>query len=286
MIKNVALEPIITRYRENKLAHAYLIETNNLEAALFDLKELIKIINCNQEYEENCQKCNLCNLINKNNLPSIKIIEPDGTIIKKAQIEELKREFSTIPVYSHYNIYIIMQADKLGTSSANSMLKFLEEPTTNIIGFFLTTNKDIIMDTIKSRCQSLNLVFTNKNTLASLSFTPEELEKYKIALPKFLSTIEHQTFLNNKKGLMTEFPDRKSIETIFKLIFLIYYHHFLKLLNEEYDPEILEIYHLNENIETLSKKIQIITQILTEMSYNVNTELIIDKFIIEMRGTK
>ena len=157
MFQNPAVKELVNKYRENKLAHAYLIETNNLSSALSDVKELVKVLNCSNEYRENCTTCNLCNLINKNLLPSLKIIEPDGTSIKKAQIEELKESFSSIPIYSKYNIYIINNAEKLNPSSANSMLKFVEEPTSGIIGFFITTNKDVMIDTIKSRCQQIVL---------------------------------------------------------------------------------------------------------------------------------
>ena len=62
------LSEIISKYRENKLAHAYLIETNNLDATLNDLKNLLKQLNCPEKYATSCTNCNLCNLINLNNL--------------------------------------------------------------------------------------------------------------------------------------------------------------------------------------------------------------------------
>ena len=41
-------------------------------------------------------------------------------------------------------------AEKLNGSSANAMLKFVEEPTEGILGFFITNNKDVIIPTIKN----------------------------------------------------------------------------------------------------------------------------------------
>ena len=95
MVVNSNLLNIYKQYREKKLAHAYLIETNNPSKLLEDIKTLIKAINCPEEYQEKCLNCNLCNLINKNNLPSLITIEPDGTSIKKGQIEDLKISFET-----------------------------------------------------------------------------------------------------------------------------------------------------------------------------------------------
>jgi len=47
---------------------------------------------------------------------------------------------------------------------------------------------------------------------------------------------------------------------------------------------IINIYKEDENLSIINEKIQIINNILTNLSYNVNMELILDKFVIEMRG--
>ena len=73
--------------------------------------------------------------------------------IKKEQILNIEEHFSAKPIYLKNNIYIINNADKLNKAAANTMLKFLEEPEDNILGFFITNNKEQMLDTIKSRCQ-------------------------------------------------------------------------------------------------------------------------------------
>jgi len=285
MFQNPALKELVKKYRENKLAHAYLIETNNLTSAINDIKELIKIINCSTEYKENCTSCNLCNLINKNLLPSLKIIEPDGTSIKKNQIEELKESFLSMPIYSKYNIYVISNAEKLNPSSANSMLKFVEEPTDGIIGFFITSNKDVMIDTIKSRCQAIILNYETKSLIEELNITSDEYEKYIEIVKRYLEKVDSSRVINNKKDILSIYSERKDIENLLKIIFNIYYQTFLKKLNKDYNEEIVNIFEIKESIEELSVKLNIITKILGEMSYNVSTELILDRFVIEMRGS-
>ena len=285
MFENPILNELVKRYREKKLAHAYLIETNNYDKTLQDLKEFIKIINCPEEYEEKCEKCNLCNLINKDNLPSIKIIEPDGASIKKVQMEELKEACSTKPVYSRYNTYIIMNAEKLNSSSANSMLKFIEEPTDGIIGFFITNNKDVMIETIKSRCQSLILKYENKNIVESLGINVEVYNKYLEIIPGYLKKIESKELINNKNELLTMYPERKDIANIFQIIFSIYYETFLKINNKEYNQNIANIYEIKEQSANLIKKLNIIMGIIQNLSYNVSIEQALDKFVIEMRDS-
>ena len=78
-------EKLVNLYHENKLSHAYLLVTNNIDYCFRDLKLAIKQIDCNEEYKENCTKCNICNLIDQNYLPSLIVIESDGKNIKKEQ---------------------------------------------------------------------------------------------------------------------------------------------------------------------------------------------------------
>ncbi len=272
------------KFREKKLAHAYLIETNNIDKLIIDLKKLITVINCPHEYQEDCHKCNLCNLITKNNLPNLITIEPDGQMIKKAQIEDLKTAFETKPIYSKYNIYLIKNAEKLNGSSANAMLKFLEEPNEGILGFFLTNNKDIIMPTIKSRCQTLVVNYQNDNLLASLNITESKYLEYQEIIKNYLSQLKTANVFSNKEIVLTKLPERNEVEVMFKIIFEIYHNHFLKNLNKPYDIELTKIYQTAEKNPIIIKKLNIIAKFLQNLRYNVNMELLLDKFIIEMRN--
>ena len=283
MVVNNNLLNIYKQYREEKLAHAYLIETNNISKLLEDLKTLIKAINCPEEYKEKCSNCNLCNLINKSNLPSLIIIEPDGTSIKKGQIEDLKISFETKPIYSKYNTYIITSAEKLNSSSANAMLKFVEEPTEGILGFFITNNKDVIIPTIKSRCQILVATYESDNILEKLNITSEELANFQTIIKDYLNKIDNNYFINNKDLILNKLSERKEIETLFKIIFEIFYNNFLKNINKEYDQTLIEVY-IEENNNKIIKELNIITKFLQDLSYNVNMELLLDKFVIEMRN--
>ena len=59
------------------------------------------------------------------------------------------------------SIYIIKHCEKLNKDSANTMLKFLEEPEGSVIGFFITSHEDNVLPTIQSRCQHISVVFEN-----------------------------------------------------------------------------------------------------------------------------
>ena len=48
---------------------------------------------------------------------------------------------------------VINDVELLNTSAANSILKFLEEPEENIIAILITSNRNLVINTIVSRCQ-------------------------------------------------------------------------------------------------------------------------------------
>lgn len=285
MFQQDAFNELLNKYRENKLAHAYLIETNNDCILMKDLKKFICHLNCPEEYQETCNHCNICNLINKDNLPSLKIIEPDGAGIKKNQIEELKEAFSKKPIYSKYNIYIIKNADKLNSSSANSMLKFLEEPTEGIIGFFLTSNKDVMMDTIKSRCQSLVINYEMDKFYATLNISEDEYNNYCAFIKNYLQKVMSKELINNKNEFLSIYSERKEILNIFQIIFQIYYQNFLRKIELDYDLEIVNLYEVSDSQTEIIKKLNIITTTIHNLGYNVNMEQALDKFVIEMRDS-
>ena len=174
MIESVQLKELVKRNRENKLAHAFLLETNNYNKCYTDLLNLLKMLNCPFEYKNKCnESCNICSLIEANNLPSLVFVEPDGQAIKKDQILDVMNKFSTKPVFSKFNMYIIKNADRLNSAAGNTILKFLEEPEENILGFFITNNKENIMSTIKSRCQIINCFYDEEELLLDDVFLDE-----------------------------------------------------------------------------------------------------------------
>ena len=263
------LENLINIYHEDKLSHVYLIETNNLEKLSQDLITIVKNINCPNEYQEPCHNCNLCNLVNTLSLPSLIVIEPDGNIIKKEQILELKRRFSFKPVYTENNIYLIKNADKLNSSSANTMLKFIEEPGDNIIGFFLTTNLNNVLPTIKSRCELISCFYENAEENVN--------DEYKETALEYIKKTELEKddkIMYNKEVILNKFTERSDIELVFKTIFKIY-------LDTYEETDICDLLK-NLSKKRLEYRIKLLTKFLDNINTNANIELLLDKYIIEL----
>ncbi|MGK4016216.1 DNA polymerase III subunit delta' [Ligilactobacillus salivarius] len=152
-------QPFLTKHfakliRENKLVHAYLLSgaegTGKIELAKWVAKGIFCL---NSQNGVPCLKCSECNRIENNNHPDVVTIMPDGLSIKVEQIRYLKSEFNKSGVESDRKVFIIQDAQKMSIGAANSLLKFLEEPSGNITAFLLTSEPQKLLPTIISRCQ-------------------------------------------------------------------------------------------------------------------------------------
>ena len=284
------LESIINKFRENRLSHAFLLETNDINRCSDELLHVIKNLICPNEFEDGCVRdCNLCNLINKGSLPSIVTVEPDGASIKKEQILELKEKMLSKPIYSIFNMYIIKNAEKLTLSSANTMLKFIEEPSDQVIGFFITDNKESIINTIRSRCQIINVLYNQNEIYNEVNLNEDDFNRYTDILEKYLKVLENNTeeaFIKNKTLVISQLNGRIEFENFMKLMLKVYETILNKQLGVDYSiSQIQKFSFINErnNVQRLISKLKIIESVLEKLSYNPNLELILDRLVIEVR---
>ncbi len=209
------------------------------------------------------------------------MIEPDGNFIKKEQILDLKYFFSKESQYTKENIYIIKNAERMNKESANTMLKFLEEPEGSVIGFFLTSKLDNVLLTIQSRCQHLEVNFAN-NSYEDLGISEEDYTKYVSVVEEYLQKVEVEKtdlILYNKEYLSDFSKDE--IKVILKITLNIY----IEALNKKIlkDEENLKLDYLkSKSVENLKQKVNLLINLLQEINYNVNEGLLLDKFIIKM----
>ena len=182
---------LLDRYESNNLPNSILIHGLSGIGKRTFLNKLVKNI-INIEFKDNNVDHHL-NLFKNNTHPNIKIIEKEidsktGKIKTNITIDQIRRlkTFlnSTSTIQNSSKIVIIDSADYLNISSANSMLKILEEPKENTYIFLISNQISLLLPTIRSRCLKIkfnthNLTnFTNiiKNNIDEIS--NEEINFY------------------------------------------------------------------------------------------------------------
>ena len=135
--------------KHGRIAHAYLFEgekgTGKHEVGIWLAQHLF----CTQMKDNlPCGKCNNCQRIEKKGHPDVLVIEPEGQTIKVDQIRRLQTEFSRSGYESRKKVFLIKEAEKMNSSAANSLLKFLEEPPGDFLAVLETDAVGRILPTI------------------------------------------------------------------------------------------------------------------------------------------
>lgn len=273
---NNELEKLLVKNKDNKLAHSNLIITNNIDKCVSELTYVIKNILCSDTFSYECQKCNICHLIDEQSLMNFLIIEPDGMFIKKEQVDNLLDKFKLKPELVSKNIYIIKNAEKLTKFSGNPILKFIEDPLENTIGFLVTNNINAILPTIVSRCQ-----------ITKVNYEEEQQTNLEIIdlANDFIYNIENNfdeiLFFIKDNILIKEYAKQDYI-ALFNEIFDIYYNILLKKLNQQILDDKYS-YLTSIKIAKVKTKLKVITDYLNRLNYNVDINLFLDSFAYEMR---
>ncbi len=295
--------------KKNKVSHAYIIETNSISRGTKLALSFAKAILCPLSYtnNQNCRNCNQCKIIDTDNFPELTIIEPEGLMIKKNQLMELQNEFSKKSIYGKAKIYIIKHAEQMNQHSANSILKFLEEPPENVVAILLTDNKEKLLKTIVSRCQLIILKSQNvsnfeQNTIEKLktliySECTEERNDIKQQINTIIKFIiyyeyNHQKTMINMNNIFCEqISDKEKLNRAFDVIIAFYKDIFNLKLNrsveifKDYQKELEEISKTNTMLQIINK-INTAEDYQNHLKFNVNIKLLIDGLIIALEEVK
>jgi len=139
----------------HRLSHAYIfagpVGTGRKRMAL----ALAQAMFCLEQTGDACGMCLECRKVEHGNHPDLHIIEPDGASIRIDQIRELQKEFAYRATASAggSKFYMIDRADTMTVQAANSLLKFLEEPSSRVVAVLIAENGHALLPTIQSRAQ-------------------------------------------------------------------------------------------------------------------------------------
>lgn len=225
-------------FNEKLNSHSYIFYTNDFLKCKNDLENLIRYI------------------FNNDNLNSIEndyviIRKNDKKNILKEDMLDLKNFFQKTSYINNNRVYLVEEAHKLNAVSANMILKFLEEPLDGVIAFFITTNLDSVLSTIKSRTQIINVFYEDNN---------EKIKSENINLLNDFFKEDKYINIFTAKNYFKKY-DRNMLIDIFT-DYLIY------------------IYNDIDNYNNLNK-IKIINNVLIMLNNNVNTDYVFDYLFLE-----
>lgn len=135
---------------QSKLSHAYIFEGSKdsfvEEIAIYFA---VLLLCGNEDHPTITQR------VTNRTHPNVHIIESSTQTVTKDDILSLQHDFNQTAVEIGPKIYIIMDAHKMNAFAANALLKFLEEPHSDIYGILVTDDAQKLLPTLISRSQVL-----------------------------------------------------------------------------------------------------------------------------------
>ncbi len=149
--------------KAGKLAHAYLLIGPQHVGKMTLAIKLAQALNCEAD-EKPCLTCTACKKIAAGTHADVRVVglaqnedEAEAKLISIDQIKEVQHSASLPPFEGKHKVFIIDGAELLSTEAANCLLKTLEEPEAKITFVLLTANDRLLLPTVVSRCQRLEL---------------------------------------------------------------------------------------------------------------------------------
>ncbi|MDW5300589.1 MAG: DNA polymerase III subunit delta' [Sedimentibacter sp.] len=156
---------LIKSINNSQVSHCYIFEgpkgMGKYDLALIFAQSLL----CSDFHEEPCNVCSNCIKMNSMNHPDLHIVNQEESTIKRESIDELIESIYKKSYESNRKVYIIKDAHLMTTQAANTFLKTLEEPPGDSVMILLTTNINLLIPTITSRCQIVKFRNISKETI-------------------------------------------------------------------------------------------------------------------------
>lgn len=178
---------------ENKLSHAFLVESNNYEDVMNSVFKLF------------LEKKMIFNIDDIENNISVRILRPIDNLIDKDQILNLQDFLATMSFDGYYKLFFILNAGLMNEQSVNKLLKVLEEPNEKVVGFLISDNSNELLPTLISRCQVLkndidvNNVVVDEDIFNNLckfkNFNFEDYIKFKVVVSKLDKVVINNLFI-------------------------------------------------------------------------------------------
>ncbi len=159
-----AVEAIRRAFVSGRLHHAYLFAGPDGVGKGLLATAYVSALLCPQRGAQGdaCSTCSTCLRVRAGSHPDVHRVarreKDDGGLepqIKIEAVRDLQHALSFKPFEANYRVVIIYEADRMNASTANALLKTLEEPGANTHFVLITALPNLLLPTILSRCQRI-----------------------------------------------------------------------------------------------------------------------------------
>ena len=144
-------EALTARMARRKLAHAYLITGRDR----FKLADTLAAALVCTGVQPPCGRCNACRKAREHIHPDVMWINPEGEKFGVDDVRDVRNNVYVMPNEAETKVYVFCHSELLNPQSQNALLKVIEEGPPYSRFLFLTPNLELLLPTIRSRCETL-----------------------------------------------------------------------------------------------------------------------------------
>ena len=174
------IEHFKSALKNHQVSHAYILNGENGSGKSMLARAFAKALVCEAGYGDSCNMCRACHQFDSGNHPDVKWIthEKANSIGVDDVREQINNDIVIKPYSSKYKVYIIDEAEKMTVQAQNALLKTIEEPPAYAVIMLLTTNADSFLQTIRSRCITLNMKSVKDEVIKAYLMNEKHIPDY------------------------------------------------------------------------------------------------------------
>lgn len=156
--KDAVFEWLRRGYENGRLAHAYVLAGPAARTQATAIR-LLSMLHCDSSEGRPCGHCPACRNVAAHRHVDSLWIEPRNRSrnIDIETVRSIRGHMSRSSMAGRWKSVVFAGADRMQDPAANALLKMLEEPTPDTVFLLLTDNPQALLDTVRSRCQVLQL---------------------------------------------------------------------------------------------------------------------------------
>jgi DNA polymerase III subunit delta' len=140
---------------------------------------LAQALNCAVRDWDACGRCPACLRIAQGVHPDVRVLRPEGkgAQLKAEGVREAIAEIPYRPFEGRHRVVVVVDAERMNPTTANTLLKTLEEPPDWASLILTTSNEAALLETILSRCQILRFSPLAPEELIEILVSEHGIEK-------------------------------------------------------------------------------------------------------------
>ena len=248
-------------------------------------KEFAKKILCENTKDETCT-CKSCTCFNSGNHPDFFVLNEDGKGIKVADIRLITEKVIEKPIISDKKVYIINDSEMLNMESQNCILKTLEEPPEFVTFILITSNENMLLNTIKSRCMTVKFKNIDNNILEKYAkevvgyenLTKNQLLNFKGSIGNCIKFKENNEKYLAIENLIKDLSKNDIIDIILNAKVIYDKENIYDILNYM----IVCLYEISKEDRKYLNCINYVNDSIIRLKANANFDMTIDTLLLKM----